>query len=71
LSYNARAERFAPAAVTEKDAKNVVLFHDQTFSRCGSELKMHSRLFAELKIDMLNTSIGSPNRLRRQPVRPE
>jgi len=40
-------------------------FHDQTFSRCGNDLKMHSRTFAELNIAMLNTSIGSCQRRRR------
>jgi hypothetical protein len=55
--------------MTWKEGWKCCSFHNQTFSRCGSESKMLSRTFAELKTDILNTSIGSPNRLRRQPVR--
>jgi len=37
----------------------------QTFSRCGTGLKMRFHPLPELKIDMFKTSIGSCQRLRR------
>ena len=43
----------------EHIARRRCSFHDQTFSRCRSELKMHFRTFAELKIDMLNSDRAS------------
>ena len=44
--------------MTWKERWKCCSFHNQTFSHCRSESKTLSRTFAELKTDMLNTSIG-------------
>jgi hypothetical protein len=60
LSKRVNQRREPPAAVTRKQGCKCFSFHSQAFSRCGNESKMYSRIFAELKTDMVATVAEQP-----------